>query len=83
MKDFGKKGEIIVNALYGLLVVAVTAVAIAVFASFFAAKDKAYKAAIEYAEKNNCTLLSKKGAMAFVFSNGAIIGSSVILEVTE
>ena len=64
--------------------IAFTAVAIAVFGTTFAAKkDASYKAAVEYAEKNNCTLLSKKGAMTFVFSNGAIIGSSVILEVAK
>ena len=73
-----------IGKIAGIIVAtAFTAVAIAVFASFEAKKDAAYKAAIEYAERHNCELLGSKGSIAFVFSNGAIIGSSVILEVTE
>lgn len=73
-------GEIIVNALYGLFVVAITALAIGFFVVNERCEKIQYEKALQYAERHETTCLSSKGSLAFVFANGAIIGRSAILD---
>ena len=67
---------------FGLAVCLITAFFVGA-ALVFKRDAKAYKNAMRYCEENNVTCFSKKGSIAFVFSDCSIIGANAMAEYYE